>query len=552
MREATTDDGGADDPGVDDPSSDDPSAVAASPSVTDASSAAVAALHAENRAAAARLRACHDLWAICREEQELRDIAAGYGPGLDQRPEHAVIDPLTIATSQIVAAYGVHHNRARNLLTLAITLVTKFPDLVEAMDTGRLDEATATLLARQMRTVDSLHRDDVQREVIAWLLDALAAGRRPGRDAILSHTDRIIAAHDPAGVRLRRAAAVRARRIRIRRGPDGMADLHAHLTATEAFAIHTLLQTMATDQHHRDRRTRVETTRRHGADSLDPEFIRSMDELRADALVATLLGTTTNQDTATGPDAAAGTGGGHRPPATQIRPTITVLAPPGPDGDPEVYLPRGGPATIDALIELLSRSTGATITVPDTEPGTADTPHGARRYRISADLARRIRLRDGTCRHPGCSVPADDCDIDHVRPFNHTDPTAGGPTTENNLACLCRHHHRFKTFHGWHYHLAHDGTLTVTTDTGHTITTHPDGPLARWRHRTTNPDHAAGTDSDSYVPPPRRPWLDPRPQSTHWHRRAQRLAAERKANTMAPQAQTHPDGPDHDTDPPPF
>src|SRR5699024_7595934 len=153
------------------------------------------------------------------------------------------------------------------------------------------------------------------------------------------------------------------------------------------------------------------------------------------------------------------------------------------------------------------------------------------------DLARRIRLRDGTCRHPGCSVPADDCDIDHVRPFNHTDPTPGGPTTENNLACLCRHHHRFKTFHGWHYHLAPDGTLTVTTHTGHTSTTHPDGPLAPWRHHTTNPDHAAGTDtdtdsdSDSDIPPPRRPWLDPRPQSTHWYRRAQRLAAERKANT---------------------
>ena len=107
-----------------------------------------------------------------------------------------------------------------------------------------------------------------------------------------------------------------------------------------------------------------------------------------------------------------------------------MLAPPGPDGEPEVYLPRGGPATIEALIELLTRSTGATITVPDTAPGAADTPHHAHRYRISDRLAHRIRLRDGTCRHPGCSVPADACDIDHVRPFNHTDPTAGGPTLE--------------------------------------------------------------------------------------------------------------------------
>ncbi|WP_163376519.1 HNH endonuclease signature motif containing protein [Dietzia sp. Alg238-R159] len=541
---------------------DDAGAVAGSPAVTAASSAALAALHAENRAAAARLRACHDLWATCREEQELRDIAAGYGPGLDQRPEHAVIDPLTIATSEIVATYGVHHNRARSLLTLAITLVTKFPSLVEAMDTGRLDEATATLLARHMRTVDSLHRDAVHREVIDWLLAALAAGRRPGRDAILAHTDRIIAAHDPDGVRQRRTTAVRERRITLRRGPDGMADLTAHLTATEAFAIHTLLQTRATEQRHRDTRTRVETTRRHGADTLDTDNIRSMDELRADALVTAILGHPgTGPDSSTGEgtgtSAGAGAGAGHRPPATQIRPTITVLAPPGPDGEPEVYLPRGGPATIDALIGLLTRSTGATITVPDTAPGAADTPHHAHRYRISDRLAHRIRLRDGTCRHPGCSVPADACDIDHVRPFNHTDPTRGGLTIENNLAAMCRNHHRFKTFHGWHYKLAPDGTLTVTTDTGHTLTTHPDGPLARWRHHTTDTDiraatdTRAGADTGADIPPPRRPWLNPGPQSTHWYRRALRLAAERKANTMAPPPDTPPDH-HHDPDPPPF
>ncbi|KZO58072.1 HNH endonuclease [Dietzia cinnamea] len=531
---------------------DDAGAVAGSPAVTAASSAALAALHAENRAAAARLRACHDLWATCREEQELRDIAAGYGPGLDQRPEHAVIDPLTIATSEIVAAYGVHHNRARSLLTLAITLVTKFPGLVEAMDTGHLDEATATLLARHMRTVDSLHRDAVHREVIDWLLAALAAGRRPGRDAILSRTDRIIGAHDPHGVRLRRTAAVRERRVTLRRGPDGMADLTAHLTATEAFAIHTLLQTRATDQRHRDTRTRVETTRRHGAHTLDTDTIRSMDELRADALVAALLGhpdTDTDIDARRGAGTSAGAGtaagAGHRPPATQIRPTITVLAPPGPDGEPEVYLPRGGPATIDALIELLTRSTGATITVPDTAPGATDNPHHAHRYRISDRLAHRIRLRDGTCRHPGCSVPAQDCDIDHIRPFNHTDPDSGGLTIEANLASMCRQHHRFKTFHGWHYHLAPDGTLTVTTDTGHTLTTHPTGPLARWRQRDLDPDPNPTDDA-----PPRRPWLDPRPQATHWLRRARRLAAERAANTTTPPPTTgHPTT---DTDPPPF
>ena len=235
-----------------------------------------------------------------------------------------------------------------------------------------------------------------------------------------------------------------------------------------------------------------------------------------------------------------------------------MLAPLGPDGEPEVYLPRGGPATIEALIELLARSVGATITVPRTEPGTADTPTSARRYRISAELAHRIRLRDGTCRHPGCSVPAQDCDIDHIRPFNHTDPGNGGPTIEANLASMCRQHHRFKTFHGWQYQLAPDGTLTVTTDTGHTLTTEPNGPLARWRqhqpdpHHPDNPGDPHNPDASDHTDdtPPDRPWLNPRPQATHWLRRARRLAAERAANTTTPPpTASHPDT---DTDPPPF
>ena len=520
------------------------------PAIAAAGAAAVQALYAENIAAAARLRACYHLYTVCEDEQERRDLAAGYDPEIDLRPEHAVIDPFHIACAEIVAAYGVHNNRARTLLTRARTLITRFPTLVEAMETGRLDEDTATLLARHMRTVDSAHRGPVQQEIIDWLMAAIAAGTRPGRDAILGTLDRIITDHDPAGVRARRAAATRERHIRLRRGADGMADLTAHLTATEASTLYEVLHRAATEQATRDKKARLQAARA-GGDTVDAEYIRSIDELRADALVAAFLDPTDPDDpatTRTGGDAAQtgardGAQAAARPLATQVRPTITVLAPPGPDGEPEVYLPRGGPATIEALIELLARCVGATITVPHTEPGTADTPDAARRYRISAELAHRIRLRDGTCRHPGCSVPAQDCDIDHIRPFNHTDPDSGGLTIEANLASMCRQHHRFKTFHGWHYHLAPDGTLTVTTDTGHTLTTHPTGPLARWRQRDPDPDP---TDDA----PPRRPWLDPRPQATHWLRRARRLAAERAANTTTPPPTTgHPTT---DTDPPPF
>ena len=135
------------------------------PAVAAAGAAAVQALYAENIAAAARLRACYHLYTVCEDEQERRDLAAGYDPELDLKPEHAVIDPFHIACAEIVAAYGVHNNRARTLLTRARTLITRFPTLVEAMDmreAQRAYEANLNVIetARTMesRTLDLIKR----------------------------------------------------------------------------------------------------------------------------------------------------------------------------------------------------------------------------------------------------------------------------------------------------------------------------------------------------------------------------------------------------------
>lgn len=531
------------------------------PQVRASTLAALDALYAENRAAAARLRACRELYLSCDAEQLDRALAAGYGPRLDEKPSYAIIDPLQVASAEIVAAYGVHHHRAKTLITLANDLSLRFPALLEAMETGRMDESTAAMLARHMRTVDGPVLDRVQRDVVDWLLAAINSGRRPGREAILNETDRIIRRHDPEGVLLRRARAFAERNVRLRRSVDGMADLNAHLSATDALAISEALDEIARARKRED----------PGG--------TGKGQARADALVDALLGpaedspakapaaSPTHGESAGAGDAGdvdddddddAGTNGsrargGDRATGSllaSIRPNITVLAPLGPDGEPEVYLPRGGPATIDALIALLSRSVGATISVPDTTPGAADSePHG-RRYRLSPELARRIRLRDGTCRHPGCSVPAEDCDIDHCQPFNQSDPSGGGLSLEANLVCLCRQHHRFKTFHGWRYHLARDGSLTVTTNTGHILSTEPAGPLAIWRRTIAEADAQADADADAEPPPEeqRRPWLSPSPQSTHWHRRVKDITAEREANMFARYAPR----PAQDPDPPPF
>ena len=95
----------------------------------------------------------------------------------------------------------------------------------------------------------------------------------------------------------------------------------------------------------------------------------------------------------------------------------------------------------------------------------ATTSSPATTYRIPAAVARFVRLRDGGCRFPGCSIPARQCDLDHVRPW----PT--GPTDPHNLIALCRRHHRIKQRDGWTVRLHPDGRVTWTDPSGRRHTT---------------------------------------------------------------------------------
>jgi len=88
-------------------------------------------------------------------------------------------------------------------------------------------------------------------------------------------------------------------------------------------------------------------------------------------------------------------------------------------------------------------------------------------YRPNVALAQRVRDRDRTCRFPGCGVAARRCELDHVVRF------PDGPTTEDNLVCLCRTHHGFKHHAGWTLTSEADGTCTWSSPTGRSYVTHP-------------------------------------------------------------------------------
>lgn len=111
-------------------------------------------------------------------------------------------------------------------------------------------------------------------------------------------------------------------------------------------------------------------------------------------------------------------------------------------------------------------------------------------YRPTAQQRRFTLARDRSCRMPGCRRAPGRCDIDHG--VAHAD---GGPTDCWNLCCLCRRHHRIKTFaRDWFFQLLADGRLIVRTPSGVSRVTRPPGwcedaePDPPWLDEEAPPD----------------------------------------------------------------
>ena len=99
---------------------------------------------------------------------------------------------------------------------------------------------------------------------------------------------------------------------------------------------------------------------------------------------------------------------------------------------------------------------------------------GSTKYRPSASLRALVTARDQYCRFPGCSFPAERCDLDHAQAWSE-----GGATTIANLGALCRRHHRIKTHTRWELIESQpNGTCTWLTPSGRRITSYVDPLLA--------------------------------------------------------------------------
>jgi hypothetical protein len=325
---------------------------------------------------------------------------------------------------------------------------------------------------------------DPQRRAAEAIVLTDAIGRTPGQ--VRSRIAHTLATLDPAATAKRHARAVQDRTVRLYPGEDGMATLWALLPADDAVLVLASLRGQAdAAQAPGDARTLPQRL----ADALVDLHTHTWRTPRP-CLCTDCPGNTSRPpeataDTEAGPaggSAAAEGGcrcGGTRPrgaardrsgPRVRVVVAATTLL--GLDDQPG-HLAGYGPVPAELARRLAADPTGTWQRLL-TDPATgALLDVGRTCYRPPAALDEFVRARDRTCRFPGCRMPAERCDLDHVRRY------PDGPTSRCNLCTECRHHHRLK--HDPHWQVCTDpddpDTVYWTTPAKRTYTSRPRAPL---------------------------------------------------------------------------
>jgi hypothetical protein len=249
-------------------------------------------------------------------------------------------------------------------------------------------------------------------------------------------------------------------------------------------------------------------------DAADGDAAEATDGVKATGLA----GEDAAVDAAPAADSDVAAGGSEAAPTETASPAPSPVKAPRPVG----IIPGVGIVPTPLLAALIAN--GATV-----RPIKAPTVDPDRGYRISTTNREFVQARDLMCRFPGCDRPIYDADLDHTIAWGED----GGPTHASNLKGYCRHHHLLKTFHdGWSEVQKPDGTIILTTPTGHTYTSIPTSRLLFPTVNTTSAPIPPGTPKPR-APKPRAPDKTakmPKRKRPKAKDRAYRIAAERALN----------------------
>jgi hypothetical protein len=414
------------------------------------------------------------------------------------------LDNWGAVCAHIGAAQRITSGVASGLLLVGTALRDRLPQVQEVFAAGLISYQLVRAIVHRSTNVtdpDTLHALD------AALAQALHTWEPMSVDTTDKAIDAFIARFDPHAVR-RTQTRARGRSLDVVvEDGSGLASLFGTLFATDAKALDARADALAATVCPADPRTKDQRRAdaigalAHGADRLaclcDTDDCPAADIAPSSGVVVyviahqdTIDGTTDTTDTVVEDTAAdcttnesAGLDGPPPPmftkPLREVTLTEAMSSPVGHLASIRPAALMGGQFLPGAITRRAALNATLTAII---HPGQAPPEP---RYRPSQKLADFVRCRDLTCRFPGCTEPATNCDVDHTIPWPY------GPTQAANLKCLCRKHHLLKTFWGgeggWQDRQEPDGTVSGQPPTGRPTPPRPGADCCS--RNSANPPH---------------------------------------------------------------
>lgn len=352
----------------------------------------------------------------------------------EDRGWNAEVRARRVVASELACALRLPERSAESLVEISRMLSNKLPATLRALCEGAISWRHAKVLVDHACSIDASFAEQFEAAVLpfAKTLTVTKFDRKARAVRERIHPESIDDRHE---------MAMEKRSIDLQPAEDGMAHLYAYLPVVTAQGIHNRLTDMAMKH-------------KAAAES------RTLAQLRADLFADLLLNGTL----------AAGRDGGIRARVLVTVPVLTLLG----KGDEPAELEGYGPIDRVTALKLAAKAPSFTRLLTHPETG-AVLSVGRNSYAVPADLRTWLRVRDGTCRFPGCSRAARNCEIDHTEDWQH-----GNGTNHDNLAHLCPAHHHLKHQTGWAVRQTGAGVLEWTSPNGRVYSTEPETVLPVW------------------------------------------------------------------------
>ncbi|MDO5696574.1 MAG: HNH endonuclease [Dermatophilus congolensis] len=349
---------------------------------------------------------------VGRESVEL------YGPGSNGEVTEFA---HSVVSEELMCLTGMSEPEAETRVSFSVTAPAATRRLTEGLRNGSCTWEKARYVHERASGLDSIAADYVADK-------ALAAPRKGEVVSWRTFTDRVRRAVDAAtDSETKRHEAKQQRCTWIQLTQHGMADFGITGESARVIAAYE----------------RVDATARRLRGDGDSRTLR---QLRSDVALDLLL---------TGQFPIPSSPSEGELPAGRVAITVSLASLVGLTDEPGQTRFGDLPAAVVRDIALREGSTLARIVTDPVDGSVIDASTDS--YRPTAAMRRYVTARDRTCRAPGCTVPAERCDLDHGTNWPH------GPTAPGNLTAKHRRHHEFKTRRLWRAEQQPDGTVTWKT-----------------------------------------------------------------------------------------